>query len=76
MLEKMEESEFTQKTLEEKIITFIEGSGHEVGEVLWPMRVSLCGRKASPSPFEIADVLGKKESIKRIHTAISLLAKM
>lgn len=43
------------------------------GVVLWPMRVSLAGQQNSPGPFEIAEVLGKEESIKRLDMALSKL---
>jgi len=40
------------------------------GDTLWPIRVALSGKSASPGPFEIMDALGKKETIKRIENAI------
>jgi glutamyl/glutaminyl-tRNA synthetase len=43
------------------------------GEVLWPMRVALSGQKNSPSPHEIANVLGKEKALERIGEAISKL---
>lgn len=46
---------------------------HGRGEVLWPLRVALSGRKASPGPFEIMEVLGKEETIKRIDFALEKL---
>ncbi|MBI2507195.1 MAG: glutamate--tRNA ligase [Candidatus Niyogibacteria bacterium] len=42
------------------------------GEVLWPLRAALSGRKASAGPFEIAEVLGKEETIKRLKKAIDM----
>ena len=39
------------------------------GEVLWPLRVALSGKKQSPDPFSIAITLGKEETIARIKTA-------
>lgn len=42
------------------------------GYLLWPLRVSLSGKKASAGPFEIAEVLGKDETLKRIKYAQSL----
>lgn len=44
------------------------------GELLWPLRVALSGQKNSPPPFEILEILGKKESSKRIEAAIKKLA--
>jgi len=39
------------------------------GELLWPLRVALTGRKASPGPFEIMGVLGKEKTLKRLKEA-------
>ncbi|KKP31758.1 MAG: glutamate--tRNA ligase [Candidatus Staskawiczbacteria bacterium RIFOXYB2_FULL_32_9] len=43
------------------------------GFVMWPLRVALSGKKASASPFEIAEILGKQKTLKRIADAIKLL---
>ena len=43
------------------------------GRILWPLRVALTGKKASPGPFEIMDVLGKHESLLRIDLALAKL---
>jgi glutamyl/glutaminyl-tRNA synthetase len=44
------------------------------GFLLWPLRVALSGKQFSPSPFEIADILGKEKTLKRIEEAIRALA--
>ena len=41
------------------------------GSVLWPLRVSLSGQQNSPGPFEIAEVLGKEESLRRLKIALA-----
>lgn len=43
------------------------------GYLLWPLRVALSGKQASASPFEIADILGKEKTLKRITEAMKLL---
>ncbi|MDD4931522.1 MAG: glutamate--tRNA ligase [Candidatus Colwellbacteria bacterium] len=43
------------------------------GEYLWPLRVSLSGRKISPGPYEIISAIGKKETVSRIKDAIAKL---
>ena len=43
------------------------------GFILWPLRVALSGKQASASPFELADILGKEKTLKRISDAINLL---
>jgi len=43
------------------------------GYLLWPLRVALSGKQASPGPFEIAEILGKEKTLKRIQDAIRQL---
>ncbi|NBP56467.1 glutamate--tRNA ligase, partial [bacterium] len=61
------------QNIEHIIKTAIQVDNKQMGEILWPLRVSLSGREKSPSPFEIIAILGKDESILRIKSAISLL---
>ena len=44
------------------------------GYMLWPLRVALSGKSTSPSPFEIAVILGKEKTLKRIEEAIKMLS--
>lgn len=44
------------------------------GYLLWPLRVALSGKDSSPSPFEIAEILGKEETLRRVNEAIGMLA--
>ncbi|MCX6739733.1 MAG: glutamate--tRNA ligase [Candidatus Parcubacteria bacterium] len=57
------------KRLEKSVINWIKKNNYGVGDILWPMRVALSGQQNSPSPFELAWVLGKKETLKRINKA-------
>ncbi len=43
------------------------------GYLLWPLRVALSGNQASAGPFDIAEILGKKKTLKRIRKAIEKL---
>jgi glutamyl-tRNA synthetase len=43
------------------------------GSVLWPLRVAVSGRAASPDPLDIIPVLGKEESLDRIDAALKKL---
>ena len=45
------------------------------GKVLWPLRVALSGKEKSPDPFTLLYVLGQKESLKRIATAVVKLTE-
>ena len=46
------------------------------GKMLWPLRVALCGKKASPGPFEIMELLDKQEALKRIKKAHTLIENL
>jgi glutamyl-tRNA synthetase len=43
------------------------------GDILWPLRYSLSGKEKSPDPKTLLDILGIRESLKRIGNAISAL---
>ena len=58
---------------EAKIGEWIKEKGYNNGEVLWPLRVALSGQDKSPGPFEIAEVLGEDEALRRIDIAINKL---
>ncbi len=64
LLSDLSESAWNKETIKEKIWAFIEEKGK--GNVLWPMRVALSGREKSPDPFEIASILGKEKTLKRL----------
>ncbi len=49
------------------------GKGGDRGYLLWPLRAALTGKKASAGPFEIAEILGKEKTLKRIKLAKILL---
>lgn len=51
----------------------LEEAGDKKGDFLWPLRVALTGKEKTPGPAEVAWVLGKEESLKRLNKAINLL---
>lgn len=69
LISALADGEFTVDTLTRKFLDEI-GVGDK-GAILWPLRVALSGKKASPGPFEIMTVLGKIETEKRIQMALS-----
>lgn len=73
ILKDTNESDFNEFQLEKIISPFAEREGR--GEVLWPLRVALSGKDASPGPYELLDVLEKTESVKRVEMAIKKLKK-
>ncbi|MEY2640993.1 MAG: hypothetical protein RL150_386 [Candidatus Parcubacteria bacterium] len=59
-------------TLEQiKAVVWDYAGEHGRGNVLWPFRFALSGREQSPDPFEIAEILGKEETLARIDTAVA-----
>ncbi len=74
LLDGLDETAWTQIALIEGAVKeYIGANGLQNGNVLWPTRVALSGRAASPSPFELCWALGREESIRRITHAISIL---
>jgi glutamyl-tRNA synthetase len=72
--------DWKRQNLEEAVLPQIADFNLSVGKpekdrgyLLWPLRVALCGQKMSIGPFEMADVLGKEKTAKRIDAAIEML---
>jgi glutamyl-tRNA synthetase len=63
-------SDWSKDNLEKSLIEFIKSQGLSNGEVLWPLRVALTGQEKSPTPFEVAEILGKEKTLVRIKEAI------
>ncbi len=60
-------ADVSKSTTEKVFLSYI-GRGDK-GKILWPLRVAVSGKKASPSPFEIMEILGKDESLNRLEIA-------
>jgi glutamyl/glutaminyl-tRNA synthetase len=69
VLENISDENWTRENLEKNLM---DAAGEKRGELLWPLRAALTGAQKSPSPFEVAWVLGKTETIKKITKALSL----
>ncbi len=72
-LEPFSDEGFTLDHLKQTVMDWVDASGKGRGDMLWPMRVALSGREHSPGPFEIASVIGKKETMRRLATARDIL---
>ncbi|AKM82103.1 TPA: glutamate--tRNA ligase [Candidatus Berkelbacteria bacterium] len=68
-----EEVDFTRDSIEQLLRAMAENIGVSAGEVLWPIRVALSGKAASPGTFELISFFGKNETLERIKTAIDML---
>lgn len=71
ILAEVKEEDWQQEFLENLIISYLKENNKKNGDYLWPLRVALSGQKNSPSPFELAWVLGKEKSLARIKKALS-----
>jgi len=77
ILEKLEKilskmkGEWSKENIESLLIAEAEKIGDK-GKLLWPLRVALTGKEASAGPFDIACILGKEKTIKRIKEAKEL----
>jgi glutamyl-tRNA synthetase len=71
ILEVIADDAWGARSVEEAISDYIVSSGTKAGNVLWPFRVSLTGRKASPGAFEVAGVLGRVTTLNRVRHAIA-----
>ena len=68
------ETDFKCENIEKTLLREVErAKNKDKGRLLWPLRVALTGLEKSPGPFEILEILGKKESLKRIDAAIKQL---
>jgi len=69
IIEKIPNESFNKETLSEELLKGTANFKNR-GELLWPLRVALSGQKNSPPPFDIAEILGKEESLARIKIAL------
>lgn len=70
-LDKMK-GEWTKENLEKALLPAAEEEGDR-GRLLWPLRAALTGKQASAGPTEIAGILGKEKTLKRIKKAVQLI---
>ena len=66
-------SPFEQKRLEELLRRLAEDFSLSPSEVFHPLRVALTGKMKGPGLFELAGVLGKDETVKRIGRTLEML---
>jgi glutamyl-tRNA synthetase len=62
----------TPDTVKDAVWAYAEENGR--GAVLWPFRFALSGRDKSADPFTIAHIIGRDETLARLHIAHDMLA--
>ena len=71
ILEQESETEWTAEQLKALLWDYATEKGR--GQVLWPIRFALSGRDRSPDPFQLAEILGKNETLIRLRLAKELI---
>ncbi|NFI53246.1 glutamate--tRNA ligase [Clostridium botulinum] len=74
LIEEIDESNWNKDYIHEKVFELIKSLEIKNGQMLWPIRTALSGKSFTPGgAFELAILLGKKESISRLKKGIELL---
>jgi glutamyl-tRNA synthetase len=80
LLSAIKNDDWNKENLEKILLLEAENLGKEMkkiedrGYLLWPLRAALSGKKASAGPFDIAEILGKEKTLKRIKEALSKIS--
>lgn len=75
LLEALEDYSIT--AIEEVVMNYIGEKGIKNGTGLWPLRTAVSGKQSTPGgAYEIMNIIGKEESIRRIKIAIDKLSNL
>ncbi len=69
LLGSIPESDWTAERILADVRATIEREGLKLGQLLWPLRALLTGRDYSPGAVEVAEALGKEETMARVAEA-------
>lgn len=65
--------DFSVENQESVVMKWIEDNGYHLGNIMNAFRLTLVGEGKGPHMFDISAVLGKEETVKRMHRAIEVL---
>ena len=65
--------DFTSKPSEDVVISWITEKGYHMGNVMNAFRLAVVGECKGPHMFDITELLGKEETIKRMRRAVEVL---
>ena len=69
-------TDWNETVIHDTLMALVTELGIKNGQLLWPVRTALSGKPTSPGgAMELADILGKEESLRRIEKGIELLSK-
>lgn len=64
------------EAIENLCMELVSEMGIKNGQLLWPFRTALSGKQSTPGgAYEIADIIGREESIHRVKVGIEMLKK-
>ena len=68
------QEDYSNDALYQMLVGYVEKKGCKNGYAMWPVRTAVSGKQMTPAgATEIMEILGKKESVKRIKKGIELL---
>ena len=68
-------SDWNETAIHDTVMAAIAESGKKNGAVLWPLRIAISGLASTPGgAFEIAYLLGKEETLRRLDRSLQKLS--
>ncbi|MDD3212922.1 MAG: glutamate--tRNA ligase [Eubacteriales bacterium] len=69
--------DFTEEPLKECLMTLAQQNELKTGQLMWPVRIAISGQQNTPGgATEIAYLLGKQETLRRMDDGIALLERL
>ena len=66
--------DWTEANIHDIVMAAIPATGMKNGQMLWPLRIAISGQSSTPGgAFEIAYLLGKEETLRRLKASIAKL---
>ena len=70
------QEDYTNDPLYASLSAFVKEHGYKNGYVMWPLRTAVSGKQMTPAgATEIMEIIGKDETLKRVHAAIEKLER-
>jgi len=65
---------WTEAEIHDRVMEAIPATGMKNGQILWPLRIAISGKQSTPGgAFEIAYLLGKEETMRRLEESMGKL---
>ncbi|MFA5070174.1 MAG: glutamate--tRNA ligase [Patescibacteria group bacterium] len=75
-LENVKEAELKASDWRQIFEKYIQENDLKTGKVLWPLRVALSGKRASPDVFDILEIFGRQKSLDKVKKALIKLENL